>query len=1127
MNTAQVNPQGVTPGATNALPASEPGLQLQTRLLNSIGQAVIATDLHGAITYWNRAAEQLYGWESAEVLGRNILDITPTEQSVEQAQEIMSSLRVGQTWSGEFSVRHRSGRSFPALVTDTPILDDDGQLIGIIGVSSDNSERSRLQSQLQASEQFATATLDALPAHIAVLDRAGEIVTVNRSWRAFGDANPPAPPGAFSESRPAYGIGVNYLTLCDQVRGPEQASAQAMALGIRAVLGGVSEDFELEYPSHSPTGQHWFHARVTRFAAGGNLVIAHENVTACRWAERESHLLLALTRVISDAESFDAALTLALSLICETAGWNFGEVWVPAADGEHLVLGAPYYCRTEDVFGFRGMSKHYEFGPGVGLPGRVMASRKPVWIPDVTLDANFPRAPLARAVGIKTAVGIPILTHDTVQAVISFFLTQAQAQDDKMVALIAAVAAQLGVEFQRKQAEDALRRSKPPPPRLRQRLVELETLHTVSAALRTARTRDEALTCLLDETLAALETEHGAIWLYHADSNELRHAVDRGWFQNIEEMSIKPGDGIAGTVFASGQAHVSPDFSRDPLARPPVGTQLPAGWGGVCLPLLGGGADAGPAGVIYVSVALPQRITPEQVRLLESLAEVAGATMHRLQLWQETQEQARRVQQIVDTVPQGVLLLDADGRIVQANPMASHDLALIGGGAGVGDILTHLGDHPLGEMLVPSRQQGWRQVQAATRSFEAIARPIGDASAPANWVVVLNDVTYARQQQRYQQAQERLASVGQMAAGIAHDFNNIMGAIVLYSELLGKAQELAERSKHYLGVIRQQADHAANLIRQILDFSRRAPMQRAPLDLLSLTKEMVKLLERTLPESIRLAVKYDQREVIVHGDPTRLQQVLMNLALNARDAMPDGGQLTFSLTTLTLAPGQTPPLPDLGPGRWGCLTVSDSGAGIAPEHLAHIFEPFFTTKGPGKGSGLGLAQVYGIVKQHDGAIDVSSKPGAGAAFTIYLPHVNTPAPTEAQGSTVATLPSGTETILLVEDNVATREAIGESLAGLGYRVFSAATGAEALALFDAQGQGIDLVLSDLVMPEMGGLELFRRLRAQAPALKMLIMTGHAPEGDIYGDLRQAGIPWLQKPFAIADLAARLRTLLDR
>ncbi|MGB3218832.1 MAG: response regulator, partial [Anaerolineae bacterium] len=243
--------------------------------------------------------------------------------------------------------------------------------------------------------------------------------------------------------------------------------------------------------------------------------------------------------------------------------------------------------------------------------------------------------------------------------------------------------------------------------------------------------------------------------------------------------------------------------------------------------------------------------------------------------------------------------------------------------------------------------------------------------------------------------------------------------------------------------------------------------------------------------------------------------------------MPDGGQLTFSLTTLTLAPGQTPPLPDLGPGRWGCLTVSDSGAGIAPEHLAHIFEPFFTTKGPGKGSGLGLAQVYGIVKQHDGAIDVSSKPGAGAAFTIYLPHVNTPALAEARGVTVATLPSGTETILLVEDNVATREAIGESLTGLGYRVFSAATGAEALALFDAQGQGIDLVLSDLVMPEMGGLELFRRLRPRPLAPKLLIMTGHAPEGSTYSELCQAGIPWLLKPFTMADLTVKLRAVLDR
>ena len=538
MNTAQANPQGVTPGATSTLPTSEPDLQLQTRLLNSIGQAVIATDPLGAITYWNRAAEQLYGWESAEVLGRSILDITPAEPSAEQAQAIMSSLRVGQAWSGEFLVRHRSGRSFPALVTDTPILDDDGRLIGIIGVSTDNTERSRLQSQLRASEQFAAATLDALSAHIAVLDHTGQIVAVNRSWRDFADANPPAPPGAFSESRLSYGIGVNYLALCEQATGPEQATAQTMAQGIRAAQAGAMAEFDMEYPCHSPTQQRWFHARVTRFAAGDYFVVAHENVTECRRAERESHLLLALTRVIAEADSFDAALTLALSLICETAGWNFtdADLW-PPDEATRIIAIKQAVLHT-------GAAAHDQ-------------------------------------VKFKTFGGQTMFCDLTVEPL--------RDEHEEIAGLTCAAVDITAL----KQNEEALR----------QRLAELETLHIVSAALRTAQTRDEALTCLLDETLAALKTEHGAIWLYHADSDELRHAVDRGWFQNIEEMSIKPGDGIAGAVFASGQAHVSPDFSRDPLACPPVGTQLPAGWGGVCLPLLGGGADTKPAGVIYVSVA--------------------------------------------------------------------------------------------------------------------------------------------------------------------------------------------------------------------------------------------------------------------------------------------------------------------------------------------------------------------------------------------------------------------------------------------------------------------------------------------------------------------------------------------
>ncbi|MBK7200116.1 ATP-binding protein [Candidatus Amarolinea dominans] len=653
---------------------------------------------------------------------------------------------------------------------------------------------------------------------------------------------------------------------------------------------------------------------------------------------------------------------------------------------------------------------------------------------------------------------------------------------------------------------------------LQRQLQALTVLHAVASACIEASDGDDLIIRLTQLVSAALALDEFGIFLLD-EAGWLRPHPSYHRCDGSRVQSYRPGQGVVGQTALTGQSHRVADVRLDPdyvAATPTTLSEL-------AVPV-----KIGERVIAVINAESPQlnSFSADDERLLSTLAGQVATALERLRLWQQTQEQARRVQQIVDTMPEGVLLLDAQERVVLANPTAGRDLATLAGAA-VGDIITRLGDLPLTELLLPATRGPWRETSAHDRTFQMIARPIGDTSEPAAWVLVINDVTYERERQRYRQAQERLASVGQMAAGIAHDFNNIMGAIVLYSELLGKAQELTERSKHYLGVIRQQADHAANLIRQILDFSRRAPMERAPLDLLSLTKEMVKLLERTLPESIRLAVKYDQREVIVHGDPTRLQQVLMNLALNARDAMPDGGQLTFSLTTLTLAPGQTPPLPDLGPGRWGCLTVSDSGAGIAPEHLAHIFEPFFTTKGAGQGTGLGLAQVYGIVKQHDGAIDVSSQPGAGAAFTIYLPHVNIPAPTEARGVTVATLPSGTETILLVEDNVATREAIGESLTGLGYRVFSAATGAEALALFDAQGQGIDLVLSDLVMPEMGGLELFRRLRPRPLAPKLLIMTGHAPEGSTYSELCQAGIPWLLKPFTMADLTVKLRAVLDR
>ncbi|HNT77495.1 MAG TPA: response regulator [Anaerolineae bacterium] len=490
----------------------------------------------------------------------------------------------------------------------------------------------------------------------------------------------------------------------------------------------------------------------------------------------------------------------------------------------------------------------------------------------------------------------------------------------------------------------------------------------------------------------------------------------------------------------------------------------------------------------------------------------------RAQLLAHIQRQAQQMRQIVETVPEGLLLLDADRRIVLANPQAVSDLNILGG-AQVGDTLTYLGNRPLPELLVAPPKGLWHEINTTAlpaRTFEAIARPIENGSAPGGWALVLRDVTYEREIQMRMQQQERLAAVGQLAAGIAHDFNNIMATIVLYSQMLARAPEISVHVQERLGIIHQQAQHATHLIRQILDFGRRNVLERRPLNLASLLKEHFKLLERTLPENITLTLHYEGDEFLVNADPTSMQQMFLNLSLNARDAMPGGGQLTFALERLIISAQQPPPLPEMAPGEWVSLTVSDTGAGIAPEHMPRLFTPFFTTK-VGQGSGLGLAQIYGIVKQHAGEINVFSQVGHGTTFYIYLPALASSSGTSEKYAAESALTLGQgETVLVVEDNPATREALVAALEDLHYRPLAAANGRAALALLAAQ-RDIALVISDVVMPEMGGIALLRALREQGVTTPVILLTGH-PLTTEQETLAAAGAAaWLLKPLSLTRL----------
>ena len=396
----------------------------------------------------------------------------------------------------------------------------------------------------------------------------------------------------------------------------------------------------------------------------------------------------------------------------------------------------------------------------------------------------------------------------------------------------------------------------------------------------------------------------------------------------------------------------------------------------------------------------------------------------------------------------------------------------------------------------------------------------------AQWAVGV-DVTERREMEEQLRLQERLAAIGQLAGGIAHDFNNILASIILYAQMPLSNQDLAPRVRHACETILEESRRAADLVQQILDFARSAMMSTERLSLPDLVEGTAALLRRTIPENIRLVTELTSKPCIVEADATRVHQILMNLALNAKDAMPDGGELCIGVAVVRVEPDEEPPLPDLAADRWARLTVSDTGIGMTQEVQEHLFEPFFTTKEVGKGTGLGLAQVYGIVKQHQGYIDVETVPGAGTEFTIYLPlAVDEEASCDgsADGERVGD-EGGRPVVLVVEDAEPLRGAIAAGLRSNGYDVVAAAAGRQALETVSLDE--VSLILVDVTVPEAGGEGLLRRIRREAPQVGVVALTGRVSETEVEG-LRSRGFAGvLSKPFSIEALMGAVGDVLGR
>ena len=742
--------------------AAEAERRFQATLLDAVGEAVMATDLTGTITYWNRAAETLYGWRADEVVGRSVMDVTPAEQSREQAEAIMACLRAGQKWSGEFVVRRRDGTPFRAFVTDTPVIDAAGRLTGIVGVSVDVSERHRVGEALRASEERYRTLLEQAPDTIIVADPAGRVTVAN------------------------------------------EAATRLLGYAREELVGRHIEEL---------------------FAA--------EDIAARPLRLDELHVGAAL------------------------------------------------------------------------LTERVMRRKDGLTVP---VEINATRLADGSLRGIVRDV------------------------------------------TERREAEDKLRR------------------------------QTQLLQVIFDHIPAMIT---------------LADAAGRPAFANREWDRV-------------------------------------SGW------------------------------TIEEARDLDLFSE----------LYPDPEERARVL----------TFMRAATGR--------------------PGDFRMRVRD---GRTL----DTVWVSVMLSDGSVLGMGR----------------DVTERRQLEEQLRQAQKMEAVGRLAGGVAHDFNNLIqvitgGALFASEHLPPDSPARAELSE-----IEAAAGRAAALTRQLLAFSRRQVLKPERLDTNRIVSTVERMLRRVIGADVALATELQPGLPMVHADAGQLEQVLLNLAVNARDAMPDGGTLTIETREVRLDADAARRRGDLEPGAYVALRVRDTGVGMDDATRMRLFEPFFTTKEPGRGTGLGLATVYGIVTQSGGRVLVESAPGAGSTFTILLPALagaSTPTASAAAARTVG----GTETILLVEDEATVRGAVRRMLERAGYAVLEAGRAADALRLLDEPDRRVALVLADVVLPDAGAETLASRIRERRRGVRILLMSGYGGEA-VSRQLSAAGdTELLAKPFTPDELLRRVRDALD-
>jgi PAS domain S-box-containing protein len=544
--------------------------------------------------------------------------------------------------------------------------------------------------------------------------------------------------------------------------------------------------------------------------------------------------------------------------------------------------------------------------------------------------------------------------------------------------------------------------------------------------------------------------------------------------------------------------------------------------------------DGQPRRVLDAHSAVPRKFTRDDLNFLQAVANILATTLQRKQ----AEEARARLVAILEATTDFVAIVGVDHRVLYLNragrALTGLSPAEDAGRRKLHDFYPAQAGKALRDEALPAalRKGAWSGETAlkGPGGEVAVSQVVLAHRSPAGAVeffsVIARDITERQKlEEQFRQAQ-KMEAVGRLAGGVAHDFNNLLTIITGYSDFLIGCFAEGDPNRGFAEEVKKAAERAAGLTRQLLAFSRKQMLMPRVLNLNSLVANMDRMLCRLIGEDIELVTALDPTLHPVKADPGQLEQILMNLSVNARDAMAQGGKLTVATANVTLGPDYVRDHPEVRTGPYVLLSVTDTGCGMDEATRERIFEPFFTTKEVGKGTGLGLATVYGIVKQSGGHIEVDSEPGVGTCFKIYLPRIGEALPeSDAEGESAETR-GGSETVLLVEDEEGVRQLARAGLRARGYTVLEAGSGDEALALAERHAGRIDLLLSDVIMPRMSGARLAERLRSLRPELKVLFVSGYTDSALFRQGILSGKADCLLKPFTPEELARKVREVLD-